>query len=207
MLHTGALRVLTYATKATPMLCDCLLVALRARVPLTLIGFGEAYHGNFQKLTGARDVVASLPRDTLVLFADAYDVLYSAGADALRDGFAALRVPPSRVLFMGERGCWPDWDMGPPGRRFCLQAYPNSTTPYRYVNSGVWMGRAAAALRLLTVLASCAPCVPTHDSARAHAHRALTMTHPSPPAPPWPLLMCGGCCMRGQTRRASTTST
>ena len=58
---------------------------------------------------------------------------------------------------MGERGCWPDWDMGPPGRKWCLHTYPKSPTPYRYVNSGVWMGRAAAANRLLTVLASYTP--------------------------------------------------
>ena len=152
-----SLRVLTYATKATPMLCDCLLIALQNKIPLTLIGFGEEYKGNFQKLTGARDVVATLPPNTLVLFADAYDVLYSGGSETLLSGYRKLSVPPSKVLFMGERGCWPDWDMGPPGRKWCLHTYPKSPTPYRYVNSGVWMGRAAAANRLLTVLASYTP--------------------------------------------------
>ena len=153
----GALHVLTYATKATPMLCDALLVALVQRVPLTLIGYGDTYQGNFQKLTSARQVVAALPPDALVLFADAYDVLYTAGGDALRAGFEGLGVPPDRVLFMGERGCWPDADMGPVGHRFCSEQYPKSPTPYRYVNSGVWMGRAAAAFRLLTVLSAYTP--------------------------------------------------
>ena len=153
----GPLHVLTYATKATPMLCDALLVALVRRVPLTLIGFGDEYRGNFQKLTGAREVVGRLRPDALVLFADAYDVLYAASAEELTEGFQRLRVPPDRVLFMAERGCWPDWDMGPPGRRFCTERYPSSPTPYRYVNSGVWMGHAAAAFRLLTILASYTP--------------------------------------------------
>lgn len=40
----------------------------------------------------------------------------------------ALRT---QVLFMGERGCWPDWDMGPGGRHFCTDTYPSSPTPYR----------------------------------------------------------------------------
>jgi hypothetical protein len=151
------LHVLTYATKATPMLCDALLVALVHHIPLTLIGYGDEYRGNFQKLTGARRVVAALPPDALVLFADAYDVLYTAGADALRAGYEALRVPPDRVLFMGERGCWPDADMGPVGHRFCSEEYPTSPTPYRYVNNGVWMGHAAAAFRLLTVLSAYTP--------------------------------------------------
>ena len=51
-------------------------------------------------------------------------------------------VPRRRVLFMAEKGCWPDWDMAF-GRRFCLQRYPPAPggLPYRFLNSGVWMGR------------------------------------------------------------------
>ena len=184
------LRVLTYATKATQMLCESLVVALHSQVPLlqtlmpsdarpmparclpmpsdsfrvlragpqvplTLLGFGEAYKGNFQKLTGARALVATLPPETLVLFADAYDVLYAGGADGILERWQALNVSSTRILFQAERGCWPDWDMGPLGRDFCLQTYPASPTPYRYVNSGVWMGRAGEAARLFTELVAC----------------------------------------------------
>ena len=152
----GGLRVLTYATKSTPMLCDSLRVALLWSMPLTLLGFGEEYRGNYQKLRGARAHVASLPPRTLVLFADAYDVLYGASGAALRRRFDELRVPAERVLFMAEKGCWPDWDMAF-GRDFCLHRYPRSRTPYRFVNSGVWMGRAEAAYALLTELQAFTP--------------------------------------------------
>ena len=38
----GKLRVLTFATRSTPMFCDSLLVSMLAEVPLTLLGYGEA---------------------------------------------------------------------------------------------------------------------------------------------------------------------
>ena len=65
------------------MLCDALLVNALTGVRITLLGWGETYRGNFQKLRGARSHVGSLPPSDLVLFADAYDVLYSADAAAI----------------------------------------------------------------------------------------------------------------------------
>ena len=47
--------------------------------------------------------------------------------------------------------------MGPPGRAFCTVRYPRSPTPYRYVNSGLWVGRAAAAYKLFTELVAYTP--------------------------------------------------
>jgi hypothetical protein len=123
------LSVLTYATKATPMLCDSLLAALHFRVPLLLLGFGEAYRGNFQKLRAARDVVGRMHPDELILFADAYDVLYGAGTTRIVRGWDAIGVDASRILFQAERGCWPDAAMGPIGEVFCSKRYPKSRTP------------------------------------------------------------------------------
>eukprot|EP00966_Prymnesium_polylepis_P034200 794873-Prymnesium_polylepis.1 len=121
------------------MLCDCLLVALTSNVKLTLLGYGEDYKGNYQKLLGARTYAATLPPTDLVLFADAYDVLYVASPVKMRDRFLSLELPPHKVLFMAEKGCWPDWDMAF-GRVFCREKYPPTSTPYRYLNSGSWMG-------------------------------------------------------------------
>ena len=65
------LHVFTYATKVTPGLCASLELSLAMGVSLTVIGLGETYEGNFQKLESARSHVGALPADTLVLFADA----------------------------------------------------------------------------------------------------------------------------------------
>ena len=72
-------------------------VALLHDVPLTLLGFGDEYRGNYQKLRGARAHLATLPRRTLVLFADAYDVLYAADGAALRRRYDELAVPPDKA--------------------------------------------------------------------------------------------------------------
>ena len=42
--------------------------------------------------------MATLPPRTLVLFADAYDVLYAADGAALRRRYEGLHVPPEKVL-------------------------------------------------------------------------------------------------------------
>jgi len=42
--------------------------------------------------------LATLPPRTLVLFADAYDVLYAADGAALRRRYEELHVPPEKVL-------------------------------------------------------------------------------------------------------------
>ena len=156
----AALHVVTYATRATPMLCDALLVNALTGVRITLLGWGETYRGNFQKLRGARSHVGALPPSDLVLFADAYDVLYAADAAAIAARYAALVAAdvggPGRVTFMAERGCWPDWDMAL-GREWCRRTYPPAPTPYRYVNSGVWLGRADDAHALLADLEAYTP--------------------------------------------------
>jgi len=150
------LHVLTYATKATSMLCDSLRVAQRVNLKLVLLGWQEQYRGNFQKLEAAREYVARLPPDDLVLFADAYDVLYVADEREIVRRYLEMQVDPSRVLFQAEKGCWPDWDMAF-GRAFCRERYPPSRTLYRYLNSGVWMGRAAPAFELLTEMVAFTP--------------------------------------------------
>ena len=49
------------------MLCECLLVALSSNVKLTVLGHGEKYFGNYQKLLGARTYVATLPPTDLTM--------------------------------------------------------------------------------------------------------------------------------------------
>ena len=56
--------------------------------------------GNYQKLRGARAHLATLHPRTLVLFADAYDVLYAADGAALRRRYEELHVSPEKVLAM-----------------------------------------------------------------------------------------------------------
>jgi len=86
----------------------------------------------------------------------AYDVLFFGGeADILR-WYTSLQVPTNRVLFGAENGCFPDWGL-PFGQKFCTEGFPAGLGEYRYINSGVWMGRASAAFTLLTDAISFTP--------------------------------------------------
>jgi len=81
------------------------------------------------------------------MFTDAYDVLYTETSRVMRLKFDALGAP---LLFSGECGCWPQvtYDKG----ATCRDKYPHSPTPYRYLNSGSWMGRAGVAARFLRTI-------------------------------------------------------
>jgi hypothetical protein len=53
----------------------------------------------------------------------------------------------TEILFSAECGCWPHI-MEKQGRP-CFDAYPKAPTPYRYLNSGTWIGRAAQSAHML----------------------------------------------------------
>lgn len=80
------------------------------------------------------------PNDMLV-FIDAYDVLYNGGKRDILAGWRRAGSPD--ILFSAERFCWPDADLA---ARFASV----SESPYKYLNSGTFMGTdgaLAAALR------------------------------------------------------------
>ena len=72
------LAVLLFATKGGGFFCDTLLSALSHGLSPTVLGYNTSWRGNFQKLLAAREAVAAFPASTVVLFADAYDVLFAA---------------------------------------------------------------------------------------------------------------------------------
>ena len=97
---------------------------------VTVLGIGEPYQGNYQKLTAARAHLTTLDPDRLVLFVDAYDVLFAANEVDILERYASLHVPPGRVVFGAESGCFPDW-MAPFGRSFCEGRFPKAGGEYR----------------------------------------------------------------------------
>ena len=139
--------VVTVGTKSTAAFCDCVAVALAAGVNLTVLGYGEAYHGHYQKLQAVRVFVRRLPPETLVLYADAMDVLYLGGPDRILERYLSLGLSRHTMLFGGERGCWPMIYL-PFGEAFC-ERFSNASI-YRYINAGTWIGYADAMHALLT---------------------------------------------------------
>ena len=144
---------LTYASHGgrDDRFCRSVESAIRNHVPLRVLGWGVPWEGLSQKLTAALTAVRALPSDCVVTFTDAYDVLYTEELAAVRRKFDALQAgAPAPLVFSGECGCWPQVtrDKGVT----CRDKYPRSPTPYRYLNSGGWIGYAGAAAEFLQAL-------------------------------------------------------
>jgi len=147
---------LTYATHggSDDYFCRCLRLALIRGIPLRILGWGDAWHGLVQKWTSLSTVLKEIPDDDVIIFGDAYDVFYNATSDEILDAFLEWNLD-EKVVFMGEKGCWPQITYGndanghgkipdveyKDGEDLCLNVYPESPTPSRYLNSGTWIGR------------------------------------------------------------------
>ena len=72
----------------------------------------------------------------IVLFTDAYDVAYCGSEADIVQRFLAMK---SQIVFAAERYLWPDQSL----------RFPPSHTPYRYLNSGTFIGRVRELKHLL----------------------------------------------------------
>lgn len=75
----------------------------------------------------------NLNDNDIVLFSDAYDVYYSGNKSTIIERFNKMNKP---VVFGGEQCCYPD------DSKSCL--YPDTNSPFRYLNSGLFIGRVHA---------------------------------------------------------------
>jgi hypothetical protein len=92
-----------------------------------------AGQGGGQKINLIRQHIGNLPDDAPVLFIDGYDGLFVDNTETIEERFLGFDCD---ILFAAEKNCWPDPDM--------WVLFPKSETPYRYLNSGLFMGRAGA---------------------------------------------------------------
>ena len=131
---------LTYASHGgrDDRFCRAMESAIRNGIDLHVLGWGVPWEGLAQKVTAARRVAAGLPEDCVVLFTDAFDVLFTDTVPNILRKFEAIGHP---LVYSAECGCWPGVmvDRG----RSCVEEYPPSPTPFRYLNSGSYIGRAA----------------------------------------------------------------
>ena len=123
--------------------CRAVESALRHNITLVVLGWGVPWTGLSQKLQAAHDYAAGLPSGDAILFTDAFDIMYVSSLPTIASRFAALQT---NILFSGECGCWPHIIIN---ESLCFDAYPAAPTPYRYLNSGTWIGYAQPATRML----------------------------------------------------------
>lgn len=130
------LHAVTYASHhgKDDRFCRAVESAIRHHYELVILGWRVPWLGLSQKLEAAYQYSCSLPDDDIMLFTDAFDVLYTEEAEKIITIFQERNYS---ILFSAECGCWPHIMDDPPA---CFKKYPQSPTPYRYLNSGAWMG-------------------------------------------------------------------
>jgi hypothetical protein len=92
----------------------------RSITPMDVIGF------QYEFIMRQKD-------DDVVMYTDAYDVLFIQDKKKILDAFDKLDAP---VVFAAEKWCWPDGDK--------RKLYPDIKSPWRYLNAGCFLGYAGA---------------------------------------------------------------
>lgn len=104
----------------------------------TLLGLGEWWGGLMTKPRRVRDWLRSgACKGELVAVTDAFDVIFTSPPDEVADLFGKR----DEVMFNAEQGLWPRTDLA--------YAFPDVGSPWRYLNSGVIIGKPALLLQLL----------------------------------------------------------
>jgi hypothetical protein len=143
------LHAVTYASHGgrDDRFCRAVESAVRNKFDLIILGWGVPWRGLSQKLEAAHGYAKSLPPRDIILFTDAFDVLFTGDPEEIKRIFLQSNAT---VIFSAECGCWPHVIEN--GGRDCFQRYPQSPTPYRYLNSGAWIGYAAQAAQMLEIV-------------------------------------------------------
>jgi len=104
-------------------------------LPLEVLGVGKKWKGNAFKLAYLFDFLQQASDDELYLIVDAFDVVITSSAQEICSLF---READSDILFSAEANFYfSDRELKPYYWRF----YPQSPTPYRFLNSGSFIGR------------------------------------------------------------------
>lgn len=94
--------------------------------------------GGGHKVTLLRDFIKKLPDDFILLFTDCYDILYNDTLSSIGNKFRKLG---HKVIFAAERDIWPDSSIA--------NSFPATNSPYKYLNSGVFIGEVGELKRML----------------------------------------------------------
>lgn len=137
-----------YLDKAHRYMAYTLVSAEAHGLYTQVIGFGEKVwwpDGLGAKINALRRFVmreSMSPKD-IVLFLDVFDIIVFAGEEEIVSKFLAVEQKYNKSLFFNaEEYCFP--------KPLCQESeYPESTTRWRYLNSGLMIGRVGALRQLL----------------------------------------------------------
>lgn len=165
------LKVVTTATEETDGLIRLKESALRYGIPLKVLGIEKDWTGGNvsrlenpgggQKINLLKEYLKrdeGLNDDDLIVFVDGYDVVFTGPIEFVLERYKNFK---SKVVFAGERSCWPDEGLA--------SSYPQTDSPYRYLNSGTFIGTVSE-LRKITE----EPISDTDDDQLYYSHKLLS---------------------------------
>ncbi len=165
------LSAFTVATEHTPELERLLASGRRYGLDVEPLGLGLPWRGGEmaagagggQKINLLRPALDALPPDRPVLFVDGYDTIFTRHARDILDAWQG--VGEGACVFAAEVFCWPDTERA--------ADYPETDTPYRFLNSGLFIGPAGGLLQILD-----GEVADDDDDQRYYTERFLSRRHP-----------------------------
>ena len=103
--------------------------------------------GGGQKLLMVRDYIQRLQDRDIIFFCDAYDVFFT---DTIGEIIYRYLEIGHKILFGAERICWPNEEYAGMMRTINKNDFPDLSTPYQYLNSGVFIANVGELKRILT---------------------------------------------------------
>jgi hypothetical protein len=132
------LHVLTVASDMTQGAKQLLATCKKNGVEIEILGLGQPYQGNGHKLVHLKEKLKSYSWNDIVLFVDAYDILFMADTKTILEKFYNMK---SSFVIAAEKNCFPFKELA--------DQYPPSPTPFRFLNSGSFIGKVHVIQKIL----------------------------------------------------------
>jgi hypothetical protein len=123
------LHICTVASHRNENLEKLILSCQKHHIELEIVGLGLPYEGNGTKLLRMHKYIKTLDDDDIAMFVDAFDVIIIADKEIILEKFLAMKGP---IVFSTEKGCFPFPHL--------IDEYPQSSSPFRFLNSGAYIG-------------------------------------------------------------------
>jgi len=113
--------------------------------PLEVLGQNKKWRFHRDKLEAVKQYLSRKNlrhSNKIIMFVDGYDTFFAPGNQDIVRKFKAFHKP---IVISAEKGCWPFHTPA------CINKalYPKSPTPFRYLNSGTYIGYASAIYAML----------------------------------------------------------
>lgn len=145
---TGDLLIFTVSTNETDGFKRYMQSAEAYGLSVNVLGMGETWEGGDMRYRGGgykinlfRQALKPYQHDSslLVMFTDSYDVIFLGAKENIIQNFKTFNAS---IVFAAEVYCWPE--------KFLADSYPKTESPYKYLNSGGFIGYAKQLYNLLS---------------------------------------------------------